>query len=78
MKTVNMHDAKSNLSALVRDVGEGREREVVICVAGRPAAKLVPIGEKPRRELGVDNGLVVIAPDFDQVNTEITSLFEGE
>ena len=78
MKTVNMHEAKSNLSALVRDLGEGRELEVVICVAGRPAAKLVPVGEKRRRKLGVDDGLIAIAPDFDRVNAEITALFEGE
>lgn len=77
MKMVNMHEAKTNLSGLVREVREGGENEVVICVAGRPAAKLVPITEAPRRALGVDRGLVTIAPDFDDVNEGITALFEG-
>jgi prevent-host-death family protein len=74
---VNMHEAKTNLSGLVREVREGREREVVICLSGRPVAKLVPVAATPRRQLGVDRGLIAIAPDFDAVNPEMTSLFEG-
>ena len=70
-----MHEAKTNLSALVREVREGAE--VVICVSGRPAARLVPVADMPRRQLGVDRGLIAIGPDFDQVNDEIAALFEG-
>jgi prevent-host-death family protein len=77
MKSVNMHDAKSNLSGLVREVREGSEREIIICLSGRPVAKLVPVAEAPRRQLGLDRGLITIAPDFDAVNAEITALFEG-
>ena len=77
MKRVNMHDAKSNLSGLVREVREGTEREIIICLSGQPAAKLVRIAEAPRRQLGVDRGRITIAPDFDAVNPEITTLFEG-
>ena len=77
MKTVNMHEAKSNLSGLVREVREGSEREIIICLSGQPAAKLVPIDAAPRRHLGVDRGLITIAPDFDTINPEITELFEG-
>ena len=73
-----MHEAKSNLSGLVREVREGREREVVICLAGQPVAKIVPVAEAPRRQLGVDAGLITIAPDFDAVNPAITELFEKE
>ena len=72
-----MHDAKSNLSGLVRAVREGSEREIIICLAGQPAAKLVPIDAAPRRQLGVDQGLVTMAPDFDTINPEITKLFEA-
>jgi prevent-host-death family protein len=77
MKTVNMHDAKSNLSSLVREVREGSEREIIICLSGRPVARLVPVAEAPRRQLGVDRGRITIAPDFDAANPEITALFEG-
>jgi len=77
MKTVNMHDAKSNLSSLVREVREGAELEIIICLSGQPVAKLVPLADAPRRQLGVDRGRITIAPDFDSVNPEITALFEA-
>jgi prevent-host-death family protein len=77
MKRVNMHEAKTNLSGLVREVREGREQEIVICIAGRAAAKIVPVGESPRRNLGVDRGLVKVAPDFDEPDAQIADLFEG-
>lgn len=73
-----MHDAKSNLSGLVRQVRDGSEREIIICLSGRPVAKLVPVAEAPRRQLGVDRGRITIAPDFDVVNPEITALFAGK
>ena len=72
-----MHDAKTNLSSLVRDVREGRQREIVICVSGHPAAKLVAVDAPARRQLGTDRGLITIAPDFDRLNEEITALFEA-
>jgi prevent-host-death family protein len=77
MKRVNMHDAKSTLSSLVREVREGSEREIIICVSGQPVAKLVPVADAPRRQLGVDRGLITIAPDFDALSPQITALFEG-
>jgi prevent-host-death family protein len=77
VKTVNMHQAKTELSRLVRDVREGAEPEIVIAVDGVPAARLVPYGALPRRVLGIDRGLVKIASDFDAPNDEIAALFEG-
>lgn len=73
-----MHDAKSNLSGLVREVREGTEREIIICLSGQPVAKLVPVAEAPRRQLGVDRGRITIAPDFDAVNPQISALFDGK
>jgi len=72
-----MLQAKTGLSKLVRDVREGAEPEVVIAVDGVPAARLVPYGAAPRRLLGIDHGLVKIAPDFDAPNSDIAALFEG-
>jgi prevent-host-death family protein len=42
MKTVNMHEAKAHLSRLVDEVRTGKEPEVVIALAGRPAVRMVP------------------------------------
>jgi antitoxin (DNA-binding transcriptional repressor) of toxin-antitoxin stability system len=77
MKSVNMHDAKTNLSSLVRELREGSESAIVICLSGQPVAKLVPISEVPRRQLGVDRGRITIGRDFDSVNADVTALFEG-
>lgn len=77
MKTVNMHEAKTQLSALVRDVRAGSQAEIVIALAGEPVAKLVPVGKPAARQLGPDRGLIAIAPDFDAVDADIATMFEG-
>ena len=64
MITVNIHQAKTNLSKLLKDVMEGQE--VVIAKAGVPIAKLIPIApQKPKRKPGALKGKIYIAPDFD-------------
>lgn len=72
-----MHEAKSSLSELVRVVTEGSENEIVICRAGEPVAKIVPITKPQKRQLGFDKGLIQIAADFDSVDSEIAELFES-
>ncbi|MEZ5863323.1 MAG: type II toxin-antitoxin system prevent-host-death family antitoxin [Geminicoccaceae bacterium] len=54
MHTVNMLEAKTQLSKLVEAVESGAEAEIVIARNGKPAAKLVPIASvvTARRELG--------------------------
>ena len=50
MTTVNVHEAKTNLSRLLAEVEKGAE--VTIARAGKPVARLVPVQEKPRRKFG--------------------------
>lgn len=76
MKTVNMHQAKSQLSALVRDLRDGIEGEIMIALAGQPVARLLPAGHPPSRSLGPDRGLIEIKPGFDDADADITALFE--
>jgi antitoxin (DNA-binding transcriptional repressor) of toxin-antitoxin stability system len=76
MKTVNMHDAKTNLSRLVDAIKTGAESEVVIAIGNKPAARLVPY-EKRRRTLGIDDGLFEIPADFDAASPEIEAIFNG-
>lgn len=71
-----MHEAKTTLSSLVRALRTGAEREIIIAVDGTPAAKIVPYAT-PRRTLGIDQGFVHIADDFDAPNAAIAKLFEG-
>jgi len=47
MKTVNIHEAKSQLSALLSFVQEGKEH-IVICKSGHPIAELIPYKKNKR------------------------------
>lgn len=67
MKSVNIHEAKTHFSALLKKV-EGGE-EVVIAKAGRPIARLVPATEESaERPLGLARGMgrFWIAEYFDE------------
>lgn len=77
MTTVNMHEAKSQLSSLVEKALAGEE--VIIGKAGKPLVKLTPIikNESPRVP-GRFKGKIQIADDFDAVDESLVSLFEGE
>ena len=44
MKTVNIHAAKTQLSALVEEAASGKE--IIIAKAGKPMARLVPLERK--------------------------------
>lgn len=73
---VNIHQAKTHLSRLVERVEAGEE--IVIARAGRPVARLVPVGARTRRrQPGLWRGRVIIGPGFDEVNPAIGALFEG-
>jgi len=74
---VNMHDAKSRLSRLVASIASGKEREVIIAVNGRPAARLVPLAEHRRPKWGLLEGKIEIPDNIDQLNPEIEAMFNG-
>ena len=76
MAEVNIHEAKTHLSKLLRRVTDGEE--IVIARAGKPVARLVAVAEPPRpRELGKDRGKIWIADDFDTLDPEFLADFEG-
>lgn len=61
---VNMHDAKTHFSQLVRRVMAGEE--VIIARAGRPVARLIPYRPAGAdRIAGLDAGLFTVPDDFD-------------
>ena len=63
MVEVNVHEAKTQLSKLIRRVAAGES--IVIARAGKPVAKLVPIEPAPKRVFGLDRDLFVVPDDFD-------------
>ena len=74
---VNVHEAKTHLSRLLRRVADGDE--VVISRAGTPVARLLPY-DRPaeRRKPGGWEGRVWMAPDFDDWTPELESMFYGD
>jgi len=77
MTTVNMHEAKSQLSSLVEKALAGEE--VIIGKAGKPLVKLTPIvKDASPRKPGRFKGQIRIADDFDAVDEALISSFEGE
>jgi len=77
VEKVNIHEAKTNLSRLVDQVSGGAE--IIIAKAGKPVAKLVPIGRRGRvRKPGFLKGKIKIAADFDApLPGELLDAFEG-
>jgi prevent-host-death family protein len=78
MTSVNVHDAKTRFSELLKRV-EGGE-EILIARAGLPVAKLVPLRERTEpRQPGGWEGQVWIAPDFDApLPDDILDAFEAK
>lgn len=81
MTTVNMLDAKSNLSKLVDRIERGLDSEIVIARNGRPAARLVPtVKSATDKRIGLLKGKFK-APSLQQLdadNPAIATLFLGE
>lgn len=79
MRTVNMHEAKTQLSRLVADAAAGEP--FIIARAGKPMVKVVAVdapavGAKSR--LGFMQGQFTIPEDFDRIGAaEIEALFDG-
>jgi prevent-host-death family protein len=76
MVVVNMHEAKSRLSELVRMVEAGEK--VVLARNGTPVVELVPAAQPKKREGGFWKGKVWISPDFDEPMPEFEKLFYGK
>ena len=78
METVNIHEAKTQLSRLLSRVELGEE--IIISNRGVPVAKLVPL-EQPksrRQSLGRDRGLFDVPADFNELSEDLLAAFEGE
>jgi prevent-host-death family protein len=79
MKTVNIHEAKTQLSKLIDRASKGEA--FVIAKAGKPVVKVTalssPTGAQVRR-LGFMVGQISVPDDFDQMGKqEIEQMFGG-
>jgi prevent-host-death family protein len=79
MKTVNIHEAKTQLSKLVEEASKGEP--FVIAKAGKPMVKVTalsaPVGTEVKR-LGFMAGQLSVPDDFDRMGeAEIERIFTG-
>jgi len=78
MIEVNIHEAKTQFSKLLRRVAAGEE--VTIANRGTAIARLVPVGkQEPKGLLGIARGQFTVPEDFDApLPPEILAGFLGE
>ncbi|HEV2351062.1 MAG TPA: type II toxin-antitoxin system prevent-host-death family antitoxin [Terriglobia bacterium] len=63
MRSVTIHQAKTNLSKLIEWASRGEE--VIISRGSIPVARLVPVGEvRGRRQPGALRGKLRVGPEF--------------
>ena len=75
-KTVNIHEAKTHLSRLIRAVQSGEE--VVIARSGEPVVRLVRVEPVGKRVLGMDRGSFQVPDDFNEpLDPAVLASFEG-
>ena len=78
-KQVNLYEAKSHLSQLVKEAAAGAE--IIIAKSGEPMARLVPLAPeaKVERKPGRLEGQIWISDDFDDpLPPDILAAFHGE
>ena len=77
MITVNVHEAKTNLSRLLAQVESGEE--VIIARNGKPVARLAPVQKRGKPQTDVFKGKFVL-PDsfFDPLPEEELKAWEGD
>jgi len=80
MQTINIHEAKTNLSRLIDTAVRGEP--FIIAKAGKPLVKVsrldTPNGAQVKR-LGFMSGQITVPDDFDRIGqAKIESLFEGK
>ncbi len=78
MRTVNIHEAKTHLSRLLKEVIKGKD--VVIAKSGKPMAKLTGLSvAKPVRKPGYLKGKIKFADNFDApLPDDLLDTFEGK
>jgi prevent-host-death family protein len=79
VKQINMHAAKTNLSALVKEAAAGAP--FIIAISGKPMVKVVPYADYPEEtpcRVGFMKGRIRVPEGFDTMFAkEIEQMFYG-
>lgn len=73
--TLNLYEAKTQLSSLVDQAAAGEE--IIIAKNGKPMAKLVPFHQRPVRKPGRLKGKVWMSKDFDAPMPDVIAAYES-
>jgi antitoxin (DNA-binding transcriptional repressor) of toxin-antitoxin stability system len=79
MRTINIHQAKTNLSWLIQRAVDGEP--FIIAKAGKPLVKVAALGtpeEPAKRRIGFLNGEIRVPEDFDFMGQEASRLAIGD
>ena len=78
MLQVNVLEAKTDLSKLIRLIESNREDEIRVARNGKPVVKITAIEKKPvSKRIGIAKGKFTMPDDFDADNEYIAELFNG-
>ena len=77
---VNVFEAKTEFSKLIRLVESRREEFITVARNGKPVAKIVPYESAPvSKRIGVAKGKFTVPDNFDDFDEEIATMFtEGD
>jgi antitoxin (DNA-binding transcriptional repressor) of toxin-antitoxin stability system len=77
MTTINVYEAKTQLSRLIELAASGKD--VIIARGGKPVARLTRLESAPRKiRFGVLKGKIKVAKDFDApLPDAVLAQFEG-
>lgn len=75
---VNILEAKTEFSKLIRLIETGKEDQIIIARYGKPVAKMTVYNGAPvSKRIGVAKGRLPSPDDLDRYNGEIVRLFGG-
>ena len=75
---VNILEAKTEFSKLIRLLETNREDSITVARNGKPVVRIVPIDSPPvSNRIGVAKGKFTVPDDFDAGNEEIAAMFMG-
>ncbi len=78
MIQVNILEAKTDFSRLIRMLETGREDFITVAKNGKPVAKITLIRDTPiSKRIGAGKGKFTIKGDFDADNAEIADALMG-
>ena len=78
MLQVNILEAKTELSKLIRLLESKREDSITVARNGKPVVKMTLINEVPvSKRIGVAKGKFNISDDFDADDREIAEMLTG-